>query len=427
MKKKNKFLAIIVVLALLMSFTIHPAYAAEIVVAGSDCAALQSAIDGAASGDTVKLNGDVDMLDGTLTIAADDDIILDLNGHTIAGSSAATNHAMIRNNGMLTITGNGVITYEFTGTPDSTYGSGNYTIVNGGVMVVENGLIANTTAAMSHCFITIDNNSTSRDVSLTVNGGTIVSDNYRSVRQFANSTTRKNELVINGGEFVGQIWTQSTNANANLASVEINGGTFKPAGPDASSIFIETASNGDFEVEVTGGYFETKIGASNPTALEGAIVGGTFTEQAKNGTNTALFSDACELKDNGDGTFTSTRTDVIDESTIVTYVGQGVEEYEIQVPATLTPGETGDIKVSGTWASNRKLTVGVPEKVTLNHSFNKADTKVLDVVFSGIEKAGDNCFAVSADGTISVSDIADALFGTWKGTIVYTVTFSDAS
>lgn len=75
--------------------------------------------------------------------------------------------------------------------------------------------------------------------------------------------------------------------------------------------------------------------------------------------------------------------------TTVTYVGQGTEEYEITVPARLAPGESGTVKVEGTWASNRKLNVTAPNSVTLTCSIDSS-TKNLAVTFAGIAKTGSN-------------------------------------
>lgn len=113
-------------------------------------------------------------------------------------------------------------------------------------------------------------------------------------------------------------------------------------------------------------------------------------------------------------------------STTVTYTGTGVESYTVTVPATLAPGESGDVSVEGTWATNRKLTVTAPSTVTLTNSINSSDTKTLAVTFDGIAKTGDNTVAVSDTKTISVADISNALFATWTGTISYTVSMGNA-
>ena len=112
--------------------------------------------------------------------------------------------------------------------------------------------------------------------------------------------------------------------------------------------------------------------------------------------------------------------------TVVTYTGVGTESYTVTVPASLTPGGSGEVKVQGTWASNRKLTVTAPSSVTLTNSIDSG-TKTLAVTFAGIAKTGDNTVAVSDTKTISVADITDALFGTWTGTISYTVTMGNAA
>ena len=112
-------------------------------------------------------------------------------------------------------------------------------------------------------------------------------------------------------------------------------------------------------------------------------------------------------------------------STTVSYTGTGVESYTVIVPATLAPGESGDVSVSGTWASNRKLTVTVPNSVTLTNSINPKDTKTLNIDFNGIEQTGDNCSEILTRGTIQVENISNALFGTWTGTITYDISIRD--
>ena len=111
------------------------------------------------------------------------------------------------------------------------------------------------------------------------------------------------------------------------------------------------------------------------------------------------------------------------------------EAWTVTVPATMAPGDTGHVVAQGTWASNRKLVVGLKEnKVTLVNSINASNTKDLAVTFGGIELPGSNTAAVTnvneqnPDGTpISVADIQDALFGTWSGTFYYNVEMQDVA
>lgn len=112
------------------------------------------------------------------------------------------------------------------------------------------------------------------------------------------------------------------------------------------------------------------------------------------------------------------------------------EYYTVTVPALLAPGDTGYVVAKGTWASNRKLVVGLKENsVTLANSINAADTKTLALTFANIELVGSNTAPVSnvvaetaPNGTaISVAAIEDALFGTWEGVFEYTVAMQDVA
>lgn len=107
--------------------------------------------------------------------------------------------------------------------------------------------------------------------------------------------------------------------------------------------------------------------------------------------------------------------------TKVEYVGQGSAQYTIAVPALLSPGGEGNVTLQGTWASDETVKVTADKTVTLTNSINANDQKVLDVTFAGIEKAGDNTKTVQAVETVSVSDISNALFGTWSGKFNYNV------
>ena len=101
--------------------------------------------------------------------------------------------------------------------------------------------------------------------------------------------------------------------------------------------------------------------------------------------------------------------------------------YTITVPALLTPGAEGTVKLEGTWASDATVKVTADKTVTLTNSINEADQKVLNVTFAGIEKAGDNTATVIATETVSVANIENALFGTWSGKFNYNVEMVDAA
>lgn len=158
----------------------------------------------------------------------------------------------------------------------------------------------------------------------------------------------------------------------------------------------------------------------------------------ENDTQTYGISEAlCVGKYNGGKICKSCLENIINENwpykTAVSYDGQGKEAYTVTVPASLTPGTTsiipgsiGEVKVEGTWASNRKLCVSAPSTVTLTNSID-GGTKELNVMFQGIAKIGDNTAPISVKGSILVNKITNALFGTWTGTITYTVSMIDVT
>ena len=245
--------------------------------------------------ENITLDGDIDLgslttraaASDVLTVAADKSITLDLNGKTISYTKECDgSYAMIENKGTLTINdskGNGKISFKDTSAGDPTFGWGSYTLRNEGTLVVENGTIEhlgeqNDATGVKHMYCAIFQYSGST----TINGGTISTPTYRSVRLW------KGDMTINGGNFNGQVWVQAVDNSSNLT---INDGTFAPSGADGSSIFI---TNGGYEVQfaVTGGFFNTKIGCTdaNKAGVKGCIVGGTFTASAIENTNAALIA-----------------------------------------------------------------------------------------------------------------------------------------
>ncbi|MBE5951361.1 MAG: hypothetical protein E7260_07155, partial [Lachnospiraceae bacterium] len=204
---------------------------------------LQEAIDAAGYGDTVKLVADVE-LTGTVKIAADDSIILDLNGKTISGVDTASGSFSLINvsKGSLTVQGNGKIT--LSATTDRGWSAYSSVISNnqGTVTIVSGTIEHDGGTAMAYA---IDNltNSGIGAATLYIEGGYIVSP-YRAIRQFANCVKENNTLNVSGGRIVstsgnkGAIWLQSSNVKANKAVLNITGG-------DVSSVYVYVPENGD--------------------------------------------------------------------------------------------------------------------------------------------------------------------------------------
>ena len=100
------------------------------------------------------------------------------------------------------------------------------------------------------------------------------------------------------------------------------------------------------------------------------------------------------------------------------------EYYEITVPALMNPGDTDEVYVDGYWAANRKLTVTTDNKVTMTNS-KDGSTRDLTVTFDGISESGSNTDEMYASSEISVQDMNDVIFGSWTGTITYTIAVSN--
>ena len=225
------------------------------------------------NGGNVKLEGDLE-LTSPLVIKNGITTTIDLNGHTMSQEKECTaSYQMIDNKGNLTITGGGKISFKDTSAGDPSFGWGSYTIRNEGTLVVEDAIIEHlgeqNQGSVKHMYCAIFQYSGST----TINGGTISTPTYRSVRLW------KGDMTINGGNFEGQVWVQSVDDSANLT---ITGGTFAPRGVDGSSVFIgnRTESNVVHNVNfnVTGGTFTTKVGFNDQSAIIGGISGGTFSD-----------------------------------------------------------------------------------------------------------------------------------------------------
>jgi hypothetical protein len=169
-----------------------------------------------------------------------------LNGKTISGTSTEnTTYALINNNGNLTITGDGKITYQYNGASSNwSFAWGNYTINNKGSLTVENGTIENTTNLTGDMYSAIDNYSGATTI---INGGTVSCPNYVAIRLFATSTTVDNSVTINGGEIIGKftLWPQNAIGDVNKpikATLALNGGTITTNGGVA--LYIDAFTSG---------------------------------------------------------------------------------------------------------------------------------------------------------------------------------------
>ena len=114
----------------------------------------------------------------------------------------------------------------------------------------------------------------------------------------------------------------------------------------------------------------------------------------------------------------------VSEGTTIKLVGsqeETGESYTVTVPATLAPGESGTVTASGSWSSKQTLKVTAPNSVTLSYGEQTMD---VGITFAGIEQVGSDTAASSTTAIVSVADVS-VLFGTWTGTLNYTVELDD--
>ena len=236
---------------------------------------LQDAIDAATEGQTVTIVSDLALTEG-VTVAADKNLFIALNGNTITGTPAeAKAYAVITNKGTLTIEGEGAIVCDHTLAGSTSYAVN--TIVNSGDLTIAGATIENKSTASNQIGYAIDNNSTSADAVVKIVNGTVTvsgSNYYDGIRQFANSTTAANDVIVRGGK-VSSIWMQNPSDGATKNTKDVKG-SLTIEGGEVTALYLEPSAN--FEAAISGGYvgnvsyFETEKGRD----LVQFVTGGTF-------------------------------------------------------------------------------------------------------------------------------------------------------
>ena len=328
--------------------------------------------------DALAAEGNEVTLLAPITVAADETRVLDLNGKTVSHSMKCTDsYQMIYNKGNLTIK-NGTLRFTDTGAGDPSFGWGSYTVRNEGTLVVEDATIEHLgqQSFATHMICAIFQYSGST----TINGGTISTPNYRSVRLW------KGDLTINDGTFDGQVWVQSVDDSANLT---INGGTFEPNGRDASSVFIGNVTNNGVHhaaaFSVTAGTFNGKIGCNDTEKLTGDLIaGGTFSATAKENTNVELLAPGYVFESNENGTFG------VSENPAYGKVAQIGEAYYATLAEAVTAAQAGETIT---------MIADVNEAVTIS---GKAIT--LDLNGNKIYGEGTDAVAVNNGATVTIKN-----------------------
>ena len=222
--------------------------------------------DGTAT--TITMIADEAVVAG-VTIAANQNVVLELNGKTVSGNTdSSKTYALITNKGTLVIqdntdtnldgTGTGLIT-TYISNPDGgdVPGYASNTITNNGNLTVKSGKIVNNGAGYA-CFA-IDNqtNGNLYNPILIIDGGRMqqMNEYTYAVRMFANSTTNVNTCEVSGGVIEGGygLWLQTPNDKANKADLKITGGTINAN--DGAALYIggTKADNSNISIDIAGG------------------------------------------------------------------------------------------------------------------------------------------------------------------------------
>ena len=222
--------------------------------------------DGAETTITMIAN---DAVEAGVTIAAGQNIVLELNGKTISGNTdSSKTYALITNKGTLVIqdntdtnkdgTGTGLIT-TYISNPDEgdVPGYASNTITNNGFLTVKSGKIVNNGSGYACYAIDNQTNGNLYNPILIIDGGRMqqMNEYTYAVRMFANSTTNVNKCEVNGGVIEGGygLWLQTPNAKANKADLKITGGIINAN--DGAALYIggTKADNSNISIDIAGG------------------------------------------------------------------------------------------------------------------------------------------------------------------------------
>lgn len=249
---------------------------------------LADAIRLAPKGKTIQL-----LTDATenITIAANKQITLDLNGHTINGGTGNAK-ATILNKGNVTITDTsagktGTIKRDDQGVSGET---SYYVIDNNGTMVIDQANVFNNSGSKGSSLIR--NGGVDATSSLTINGGTFEQQNFIAVKNDSNG-----ELTINGGTLTskqsvvqnwskakilggnltgGYLWTDSWTDEGSVGETVIGGDA-----QFTGTIYMDVTSPNPSTLKIEGGSLDVASWKVTPAAAQVnstiAVSGGTFT------------------------------------------------------------------------------------------------------------------------------------------------------
>ena len=325
---------------------------------------------------TITMIADEAIVGNGVTIAAGQNVVLDLNGKTISQTGPMTETSwLIKNQGTLTIKDNTDTNKDGTGTGKMTSTAENpdtgempsyatNLISNYGVLNIESGYFQVLTNEGYASYV-VDNYSGG---TANISGGklTNTAEYEYVVRMFLNSTTANNALNISGTAVITgsyAVWMQYANANANKAELNISGGTLEAT--DGYALFAGAASSGtrrdatNISVNISGGNIGgTGAWIGSDTQFESiSVSGGTFANLGASAVGGSGFITG--------GTYTSTSlfTQTRDENSPIL-----AEGYTVVGEGPYTVEQTSVAKIGTTYYATLEAAVAAAQdgdKVTL--------------------------------------------------------------
>lgn len=392
----KKFLFIATFLCSWLSFA--PTYADNVAKIGSDeYATLAEAIvavptDGTATTITMIADETVSVSGYALTIAAGQNVVLDLSGYQVVGTCETSGtSALIRNLGTLTIQdssdeGTGKLiagadpTWTWDGTEDYSGSYASNLIRNEGDLTINSGLLLNVSTGSAA--YAIDNYSAGN---ITINGGKVDAAKASAIRMFyvnGGSVTVNGGVVghynsdddraymgiqvmyganvdvtVSGGTIAGDYALYANNSGG---SIDISGGTFNG--------YVAFGSTGPSDISITGGVFNSWVGTWGDQT--GFISGGTYYEELD---DEEYLAEGYSLV-NINGTYT------VFEGNPVALIGDTAYETLAAAVAAATDGATIQVIKAGEYAIpaiTKNLTIeAIVNDVVVNHEANSAITTI---------------------------------------------------
>ena len=377
-------------------------------VGGEYYTTLAEAIEAAQSGDTVTLLADAKE---KITIDADDNLILDLNGHWVI-DTVNNSPAALTNNGTITIkdtVGTGGIKRQ-----DNPNTSSYYTIRNEGTMTITGGTVSNDSGSESEWRgSSLVCNGATNAATLNITGGTFQQDNFIVIKN-----DEKGTLDISGGTVIS-----NTQAVQNWCNATISGGTL--TGEVTSWTYLSTSatttiSGGD----ITGDLSAVKLTYNNTAATNKPVVNisGTANIRGEISVGTQTYGQDNSYRDDATaavititgGTFTAKPDDSY-LGTGLAFIGDEDGPWTVGVAdgmeaSTDADGDTASATVGGNFATSGSNgdNVSTDESATIKISVTTGEegTENTSVTTTNVTIAPESLTSVSGADEIQNVEIA---------------------